>query len=58
MRALREEQGLSQERLGQMAGLDRTFISQIELGRRNVTLGTIHKLARALGVKPSDLLAG
>ena len=57
MRVLREEQGLSQERLGQMAGLDRTFISQIELGRRNVTLGTIHKLARALGVKPSDLLS-
>lgn len=56
VRQLRDKRGLSQERLGQVAGLDRTFVSSIEAGRRNVTLVTIHKLAIALEVAPADLL--
>ena len=56
LRELRHERGLSQEALGQAAGLDRTYVSQVEAGRRNVTLITIHKLATALGVEPRDLL--
>lgn len=58
VRQLREERGLSQEGLGQLANLDRTFISSIEAGRRNVTLMTIHKLAKALDVEPGILLTG
>jgi transcriptional regulator with XRE-family HTH domain len=56
LRELRFERGLSQEKLGELAGLDRTYISSAEAGRRNVSLKTIYKLAEALGVEAGDLL--
>ena len=56
LKELRLQRGVSQERLGQVAGLDRTYISSAESGRRNVTLGSIYKLATALEVEPRDLL--
>lgn len=49
-RALREERdarNLSQEKLSNEADVDRTFISQIERGKRRATLTTAYKLARA-----------
>ena len=58
LRSLRLERGLSQERLGELASLDRTYISQAEAGRRNVTLVTIDKLAKALGVDAAVLVSG
>lgn len=56
LRALRKKRSLSQEQLGFEAGLDRTYISDIELGRRNVALLNICNLANALGVAPGALL--
>lgn len=56
LRELRLARGISQERLGQLADLDRTYVSQAEAGRRNVTLATICKLADALGVDADVLL--
>lgn len=56
LRELRLERGLSQEELGELAGLDRTYVSSAEAGRRNVSLKTIYKLAGALGVHAGDLL--
>jgi transcriptional regulator with XRE-family HTH domain len=56
VRALREERGLSQENFAHVAGLDRTYVSGIERGRRNPTLDIIVQLAAALEVPPSDLL--
>lgn len=56
LRELRLERGLSQEKLGELAGLDRTYVSSAEAGRRNVSLKTIHKLAGALEVMPRDLM--
>lgn len=56
VRELRLERGLSQEALGELAGLDRTYVSSAEAGRRNVTIATIYKLAAALGVEPAALL--
>lgn len=50
--------GLSQEGLAFDSGLDRTYISSIERGKRNVSLINIQKLANALGIKASDLLDG
>lgn len=47
--------GLSQERLGQLAGLDRTYISGVERGIRNPTIGTVWRLAAALECRPSCL---
>lgn len=56
LRELRLERGLSQEKLGELAGLDRTYVSSAEAGRRNVSLKTIYKLAEALEIEPSNLL--
>jgi transcriptional regulator with XRE-family HTH domain len=53
---LRTERKLSQLTLAHAAGLDPTYISSVERGRRNVTLSTIYVLARALGVSPADML--
>lgn len=55
IQALRKEQNLSQEDLAEKSGLDRTYISGIERGRRNVALKNIEALADALGVSLSDL---
>ena len=56
VRRKRERLGMSQEKLGLKAGLDRTYISGIERGVRNPTLNTIWKLADTLSTTPSSLL--
>ena len=56
MRHYRTEIGFSQEKLGDVAGLHRTYIGAIERGEQNVSLDNINKIAKALKVKPSDLL--
>ncbi len=55
VRELRKLLGLSQERLGQVAGLDRTYVGSVERGERNISLDNIWVLADALGVHPRDL---
>jgi transcriptional regulator with XRE-family HTH domain len=55
VRALRLQEGLSQEQLAERAGLHRTYVSSLERGQRNVGLDNIHILARALGVHPGQL---
>lgn len=49
--------GLSQERLGELAGLHRTYVSGIELGLRNPSYENLLKLAEALGIPLSELVA-
>jgi transcriptional regulator with XRE-family HTH domain len=56
MRSLREAKGLSQEKLAELAGLDRTYISSVERGKRNISLVNIELIAKSLGVKPAKLL--
>lgn len=56
IRQLRTEAGLSQEKLGEMTGLDRTYISGIERGVRNPSIKNIEKLGKALKVKASELI--
>ncbi|MBX3055415.1 MAG: helix-turn-helix transcriptional regulator [Anaerolineae bacterium] len=58
IRTLRKDRGLSQEGLAELCGLDRTYISGIERGLRNVSLRNIETLAKALGVSISDLFEG
>jgi transcriptional regulator with XRE-family HTH domain len=56
VRQLRTDAGYSQERLGELTGLDRTYISGIERGVRNPSIRNIEKLAKALKVKVTDLI--
>jgi transcriptional regulator with XRE-family HTH domain len=58
LREQRRRSGLSQERLADLAGVDRTEVSLLERGLRVPRLDTIVKLARALGVPLAGLLSG
>ena len=53
VRQLREEQGINQEDFAAMAGIHRTYVSSIELGKVQVSIVIAQKLATALGVKLS-----
>lgn len=55
IRTTRELKGYSIEYLANIANIDRTYISDIEKGKRNVSLLIIEKLAKALEVTIQDL---
>ena len=57
IRSRRLAVGLSHEKLAEAAGLHWTYISSIERGKRNVSLVNIVRIAKALGVSPSELLS-
>lgn len=56
LRGLREERGMTQEKLAHAAGLTTNFTSDLERGKKVPGLTTIIRLAFALGVPPGDLL--
>jgi len=56
LRKVREKQGISQEKLAELAGLHRTYVSSVERGQRNISLVNIEKLAVALGVPMGKLM--
>jgi transcriptional regulator with XRE-family HTH domain len=57
LRQLREERGLSQEAAALACGIDRSYYGKIERGMKSPTLGTVWKIADALEVQASGLLA-
>lgn len=56
VKKIREDIGLSQEQLANLADFDRTYISLIERGKRNLSLLNVCKFAKALNVKPFELI--
>jgi len=56
LRHLRSVRHVSQEQLADVCGLHRTYIGGIERCERNITLGTLERIADALGVDPVNLL--
>ena len=58
VRKLRQEKQISQEGFADLCGLHRTYISDIELGKRNVSLENIEKIANALDISISRLFEG
>ena len=55
VRQLRDERGISQEKLGELAKVHRTYVGMIERGEKNITLINIEKFAKALKVDTKDL---
>ena len=53
---LRKEAGISQEKLAELAGYDRTYISLIERGLRMPTVKTLFDLSKPLGVSPHQFI--
>jgi transcriptional regulator with XRE-family HTH domain len=58
VRGLREALGLSQEKLGERADLDRTYISGVERGVRNLSMLSAVRLAKALKTSVAELCEG
>ena len=58
IRALRKDLAMSQEELGEVAGLHRTYIGHLERGEVNPSLINILRVAKALKVDPSNLVSG
>ena len=56
LRAARQDKGVSQEKLAELAGLHRTYVSSVERGERNISLLNIERLAKALGTKMAELM--
>lgn len=56
LREHRDARGLSQEALGELADLHRTYVGSVERAERNVSIDNIERLAAALGVDICALL--
>lgn len=57
IKELRQQQNLSQEKLAFIAGLDRTYISGIERGKRNVSLINLFKIAKSLNIPAHETIS-
>jgi transcriptional regulator with XRE-family HTH domain len=57
IRRIRVDRGWSQDDLAEASGLDRTYISGIERGRRNPTVLILERIATGFGIDPIDLLS-
>ncbi|HTB79278.1 MAG TPA: helix-turn-helix transcriptional regulator [Opitutaceae bacterium] len=58
VRTKRDEKELSQEKLAELADLDRTYISSVERGARNISLLSTLRIAKALKMSVSELCEG
>ena len=58
IRELRSHTGLSQEKFAQKIGMDRTYFASFELGKRNISIVNIEKIANGLELSLSELFDG
>jgi transcriptional regulator with XRE-family HTH domain len=58
LRNAREKRGLSQEELAYQAGVHRTYVGGVERGEYNVTVLTLLKFTKSLGMSLRDALRG
>ncbi|WP_345940292.1 helix-turn-helix transcriptional regulator [Sphingorhabdus sp. Alg239-R122] len=54
---IRKERGLTQEQLSELSGLSQQYLSDLERGKRNPTIVTIHEIALALDVTHVEIVA-
>lgn len=57
IRARRQELSMSQEALADAAGINRTHMGEVERGKRNISFMGVAKIAKAMNVKASELIA-
>ena len=57
VKELRNKVGISQEELADNAHLDRTYITSVERGKRNISIVNIEKLAKALQVSLAEFFS-
>lgn len=58
IRKLRIEQELSQEKLALKADIDRTYLAGAEQGKRNISVKSLNKIIKALGISFEDFFKG
>ena len=57
VRTLRNKKGVSQEALAFQAGIDRTYMTSVENGKRNISIQNIEKIIKALGVSMGEFFS-
>lgn len=55
IRNIRHDKNISQETLADLSGLHRTYMSDVELGKRNLSLENIDRIANALDIPLSEI---
>lgn len=55
IRELRRETGLSQEKFAAKIGMDRTYFASVELGKRNISIVNLKKIADGLDISLAEL---
>lgn len=58
IRSLRKENGLTQERLALMVGLERSYLAKVEAGKKNASIDVLEKIADGFGISLAELFAG
>lgn len=56
VRAVRQARGLTQEEFAELGPFDARFLRDVEGGKKDISVGTLVRLANALGVTPASLL--
>lgn len=56
LKNIRVQKNITQEQLAHLCELDRTYISGVERGKRNISLINLYKIASSLDIHPSELL--
>lgn len=56
IRSERQKMQVSQEKLGELAGVHRTYVGMVERGEKNITIFNLRRFAKALGVEVRELL--
>ena len=55
VREARKSKGISQERLAEIAGIDRSYMGNIERGEKNITLKKVYEICDALDIEIQEL---
>ena len=55
VKALRNQQGISQEKFALKIDMDRTYFASVEAGKRNISIVNIEKIANGLNMSLADL---